>query len=359
MMDIDKFNIYRGKGYLVVTAIALLFLVVAVVNIPHIRRGVEFTGGILAIADINHSIDVDALKVDLEQHGYVAPSVLQYKTAYGYHIEVESPLTPQLIKGEELRDDIDALLKEYADYANRGKESEGKPVLDKALQKLKELESLAGLNETASTPLDIQELSTKSLNTLRSNEEARLSSILEKYIGKIFSLETVTPMLSKSFAEKVKAAGIASAVLAVIFVFVVFKRFAPSLAVLTGATSDILIALGFLGLTGIPLTLASFAALLMLIGYSLDTDVLLAMRILKTGKGDPRDKAWEALKTGSTMTLTGLLSFTVLFVVALILRISTYYQIGAVVLAGLVGDLFATWGINAVVLLHAIVGDKK
>jgi preprotein translocase subunit SecF len=64
-MDIDKFNIYRNNGYWIVTAIALILLIVAIFNIPHIRKGVEFTGGILAIADINHSVDVEALKMDL------------------------------------------------------------------------------------------------------------------------------------------------------------------------------------------------------------------------------------------------------------------------------------------------------
>ena len=33
------------------------------------------------------------------------------------------------------------------------------------------------------------------------------------------------------------------------------------------------------------------------------------------------------------------------------MRITTYYDISAVALAGLIGDLFATWGINAVTML--------
>jgi hypothetical protein len=38
-------------------------------------------------------------------------------------------------------------------------------------------------------------------------------------------------------------------------------------------------------------------------------------------------------------------------------NIPTYYEISAVALAGLFGDLLATWGINAVILLKYL--EKK
>jgi preprotein translocase subunit SecF len=106
-----------------------------------------------------------------------------------------------------------------------------------------------------------------------------------------------------------------------------------------------------MGLFGIPLTLPSFAALMMLIGYSLDTDILLTTRILKR-KGDPRENAYDAMKTGLTMSGTGMIAFGALFALSLMTHIPTYFEISAVALAGLVGDMFATWGINAVMILH-------
>ncbi len=356
-MDIDKFNIYKNKSYWVVTAIALLMLIGAIFSIPHIKKGVEFTGGILAVADLNHSINASLLQVDLEKAGYTGSKVLEYKTAYGYRIEAESPLPEELQKAEQLRDEVKNYLSKYAKTVERRQEDP--TLLAKANSTLTELCSLANISNNATTPLEVEKEAEDAVNVLRKTHEARLSSILEKHIGKVFSLETVTPTLSQSFSQKVKLAGIASAILAIIFVFFIFREVAPSLAVLIGAASDMTIAAGFMGWAGIPLTLASFAALLMLIGYSLDTDVLLTMRVLKHREGDARDRAWSALKTGTTMTLTGLLSFTVLFLVSLALRISTYYQIGAVALAGLVGDLFATWGINAVLLLHTVKRIKK
>ena len=142
-----------------------------------------------------------------------------------------------------------------------------------------------------------------------------------------------------------------SAVLSVILVFAFFKSVPPSIAVLTGALADIIIALGAMGLFQIPLTLPSFAALMMLIGYSLDTDILLTTRILKR-KGNPRENAFDAMKTGLTMSGTGMIAFGALFILSLMTHIPTYFEISAVALAGLVGDMFATWGINAVMILH-------
>jgi len=96
--------------------------------------------------------------------------------------------------------------------------------------------------------------------------------------------------------------------------------------------------------------LPSFAALLMLVGFSLDTDVLLTTRLVKR-KGDPRENAFDAMKTGMTMSFSAMVAFLVLFAVSMITHIAVYYEISAVALAGLVGDVFATWGLNAVMVL--------
>jgi preprotein translocase subunit SecF len=165
-----------------------------------------------------------------------------------------------------------------------------------------------------------------------------------------YSAETVSPALSMHFIEQALYVVLFSAVLSVILVFFFFRTFVPSLAVLVGAFSDIVIALGAMSFFGIPLTLPSFAALLMLIGYSLDTDILLTMRIIKR-TGDPRENAFDSMKTGMTMSVTAILAFSVLFILSTITHIATYYEISAVALSGLVGDLFATWGINAVMVL--------
>jgi preprotein translocase subunit SecF len=179
-----------------------------------------------------------------------------------------------------------------------------------------------------------------------------ISEPIDKHVDYTsISVHTVSPVLTSHFMDKVIGVVIFSAMLSVVLVFLFFRAIPPSVAVLTGAFSDIVIALGAMGLFGIPLTLPSFAALLMLVGYSLDTDILLTTRILKR-KGNPRENAHDAMKTGLTMSITGMVAFGALFTLSVLTHIPTYYEISAVALAGLVGDMFATWGINAVMILH-------
>ena len=64
-------------------------------------------------------------------------------------------------------------------------------------------------------------------------------------------------------------------------VFIYFRTLVPSLAVILAAFSDIVVTLAIFNLTGEKLSTAGVAAFLMLIGYSVDTDILLNTRVLK------------------------------------------------------------------------------
>jgi preprotein translocase subunit SecF len=164
-------------------------------------------------------------------------------------------------------------------------------------------------------------------------------------------------VLSASFISSILIISVWAAILSGILVFLFFRTIVPSMAVLTGALCDVLIAMGAMGMFNIPLTLASFAALLMLVGFSLDTDILLTTRLVKR-KGDPVENAFDAMKTGLTMSVAAVVSFGGLFILSVLTHIPTYYEISAVALAGLFGDMFATWGINAVMVLNYVEHRK-
>ena len=218
--------------------------------------------------------------------------------------------------------------------------------------------AIANINNDSSTIENLNHVKSQFLNSYNKvykDYESSVSEIIDKYATySAISVQSVSPKLGTHFIDSAINVMIFAAILSTIFVFVFFRTFVPSMAVLIGAFSDVTIALGAMAFFQIPLTLPSFAALLMLIGYSLDTDILLTMRMLK-GKGTPRENAQDAMGTGTTMSFTAIIAFSVLFILSLMTNISTYYEISAVALAGLIGDLFATWGINAVILLHHMI----
>ena len=142
-----------------------------------------------------------------------------------------------------------------------------------------------------------------------------------------------------------------------IVVFVVFRIFVPSAAVVLSAFSDIVIAAALMNIFGIPLTLATVAALLMLIGYSVDSDILLTNRVLKR-QGNLADKMAGAFTTGFIMTSTAMAAAIAMFVVALLGQVEIIHQIATVIIFGLVADIFNTWVLNAGILRWYLEGRE-
>jgi preprotein translocase subunit SecF len=128
-------------------------------------------------------------------------------------------------------------------------------------------------------------------------------------------------------------------------VFLMFRTFVPSIAVVISAFSDIVIPVALMNVLGIELTLGTVAALLMIIGYSVDSDILLNNHILRRS-GDFYESTYRAMRTGVTMTLTSLSAMIVMTVVATLFGIQLLAAIGTVLVFGLATDLMNTYMLN-------------
>jgi preprotein translocase subunit SecF len=166
-----------------------------------------------------------------------------------------------------------------------------------------------------------------------------------------YSYEEVTPTLGAFFLNHMIQIIIAAFIIIAIAVFAVFRIPIPSLAVVFGAGNDILIALGAMGAFGIPMGLASVGGLLMLIGYSIDTEMLSSIRILKRSEDTVTHRAFATMKTGTTMTVAAIISFATLFAIAYIFYIPTYIEIAGVAMFGLIADIFTTWFGNTIMVV--------
>jgi len=145
-----------------------------------------------------------------------------------------------------------------------------------------------------------------------------------------------------------------SFLLMAIVVFLVFREPIVSVLVVISALADILIAAASMNLTGVQLSLGTVAALLMLIGYSVDTDILLSMRVLKR-KGIVEEKIIGAMGTGFMMAGTTIAAVFSLIVVSNFLyliipsfsRMDVIADMTTVLIFGLAADVFNTWITNA------------
>lgn len=144
-----------------------------------------------------------------------------------------------------------------------------------------------------------------------------------------------------------------SFILMSLVVFVIFRQPIVSGIIVICALVDITMAAGFMTLVGVKLSLGTVAALLMLIGYSVDTDILLTVRVLKR-KGVLQEKVLGSMRTGLMMTATTLVAVISLMVVSSLLyhlspsfsRIDIIADITIVLFFGLLADMMNTWITN-------------
>ncbi len=179
-------------------------------------------------------------------------------------------------------------------------------------------------------------------------------------IATIQSYRSVGPLLSAQALNQVYWAIAFAFIFMSITVFIIFRDFVPSIAVILSAFVDIVLAVGGMSLFGIPFSVASVGAILMLIGYSVDTDILLTTRLLKRKEGTINERAIDAMKTGFTMTGAAIGSMLALYLVVVffIPSAQTLSQIASVLVIGLVADLMATWLMNLGLLRWHLEGHK-
>tara|TARA_Y100000310_G_scaffold345208_1_gene462674 strand:+ start:2332 stop:3261 length:930 start_codon:yes stop_codon:yes gene_type:complete len=190
-------------------------------------------------------------------------------------------------------------------------------------------------------------------------EEIR--SALEDYLGyeltqENSSIEFSGSALSVGFYQQLRLAILLAFIFMGVVVFIIFRSFVPSAAVILSAFADIVMTVAVVNYFGMNLSIAGVIAFLMLIGYSVDTDILLTSRLLKEREGSVNERMKSALKTGLTMTLTSMAAIGVALIIIYNLS-ETLRQIFLILVIGLGFDLVNTWFGNASILKWYV--DKK
>ncbi|WP_297498166.1 protein translocase subunit SecF [Thermococcus sp.] len=154
-----------------------------------------------------------------------------------------------------------------------------------------------------------------------------------------------------TFGELAKKQGIKAVTFAfiamAIVVFLFFRNPVSSLAIIFSAFSDMVIAVASMGIFRIQLTTATIAALLMLIGYTVDSNILLTTKLTRRKEDTIEEAYLSAVSTGFTMSTTTL---GALFMLWLISTSPTIDNIAIVLIFGLLADFMNTWIFNAGVL---------
>jgi preprotein translocase subunit SecF len=212
---------------------------------------------------------------------------------------------------------------------------------------------------------DLEDFSVRGISDLRTRRQIafvvqttagieKTKEVLETYLGyelteENSSTEFTGSSLSSAFYSQLRIAIIVAFILMALVVFIIFRTFIPGLAVVLSAFADITMTLALVDFLGWKISSAGIVAFLMLIGYSVDTDIMLTTRILRRKEETINTRIYSAFKTGITMTLTSLVAV----VVALIITAGfseILKQIFSVLAIGLSFDILNTWITNAGIL---------
>ncbi len=176
-------------------------------------------------------------------------------------------------------------------------------------------------------------------------ERERLLEEIEKYglDTTTNSFQKIEASLGESFFIQSRNAIILAFIFMGIVVFFIFKKLVPSISVILSAFSDIVSTIAVMNLIGASLSLASFAALLLVIGYSVDANILLTTKMIKRKDLLVEERVSSAFKTGLTMTATTLVALFALYVVSGATAIT---DIAIVLIIALLLDLPYTWITN-------------
>jgi preprotein translocase subunit SecF len=141
-------------------------------------------------------------------------------------------------------------------------------------------------------------------------------------------------------------------------IFFIYRTPLPSLFLVLNVIADLVETLVFSQIFGIKLSLAAFASLLLLIGYSVDDNILMATRVLR--ESEKKEKNYNAVikrsfRTGLTMVGTTIVALFALFIISTSVVIDT---IASVLIIGLLLDLLNSWVLNVGFMMW-YVGRKE
>ncbi len=180
--------------------------------------------------------------------------------------------------------------------------------------------------------------------------ENELRSALEKVVELkegTYSFEETGSTLGKSFYNQMLRAILIAFAFMSLVIFISFRKIISSIAIIQSPVFNITLTLAALDIIGLKISTAGIAAILLTIGYSIDTDIVLTNRIFKKQEGAINQRIVSAMKTGLTMTIT---TFAALFAGYFFSKSFIIKEMFLIILIALFFDVIATYITNAGIL---------
>jgi preprotein translocase subunit SecF len=179
--------------------------------------------------------------------------------------------------------------------------------------------------------------------------EAVLGTLQQNnYNFQTYSVQTIGPVLGSSFFQQALIVLAFSFFLMAVTVFIMFRNLMPSIFMVLTVLADLTETVVLMQIIGIKLSLATFAALLLLIGAAVGDNVMFTTKLLKSNSKDYDAIIKKTFKTGITMFGTVQVAFASLLLIS---GSAVITQIAAISIIGGSLDLMNSWAMNLGLLM--------
>lgn len=338
-----------SKMLIIPLVIFIIFILMAFI-FPGIERGIDLKGGNQIIVHYPQEKDYTSLETALvEKYNISQIQVNEVKSINEYGLLIEFSLQQDLETAKAERSkldftkDLDTLKQEsialLTPLKERGFLTENDLISIQEITNKDDLSSVVSENISLANNNFYNQVTNLVKSELDLAEDAKIQT------------REIAPTLGKDFVNSSVKVGIVAFSLLLIVILLFFREIVPSVLIIFAVIFDVFAALAGMALFNIPLSLTTIPALLMLIGYSVDTDILLTTRILKDGNRNPIDSANSSIVTGLTMTFTTMATILVMLIISYFAQMFIILEISVILLCGLVGDVISTWLFNAPALI--------
>ncbi len=342
-------NLYAGdyKRYMLLPAAIFIIILFLVLVSPGIRPGIDLKGGNSIILRSDKPLDKAVIELVLkEKYALQEFKVNSVSSPSGYGLNIEFAEEKDLARAQGLLAQAKSALPANPEIAK----SLALQAIDAASKFTQRPEGYV-----SAAPADAVELAAGAVSVA----EESFNLGIQETIRDTFQLgddlrisqREVGATLGKAFYDQGILAGLIGFVLVVIIVFLFFRELVPSLAILAALAFDILGAMAMMALLAIPVTLSTIPALLMLIGISIDANILLTTRVLMRKDASVSQRAHDSMVTGLTMTAAQLAALLAMMGLSYFWQIQVVFEISVVLFFGVASDIIATWLMNAPILL--------
>jgi len=170
-----------------------------------------------------------------------------------------------------------------------------------------------------------------------------------------YSIQFVGPELGSAFFSQVASLLIIAYVLLFIVNLFIYKNPIVGFTIILSSLTNIVVVFGIMNLLNQKISFAGFSSLLMLIAFAIDTNVILATKVLFAPKEEFYEQYKKSLITGITINANLVIS---MLIVLYLTNSSFLINIAQIQIIGFLADIVNTWILNASLIEVILLGKR-